>query len=339
MPRALLSVSDKTGLDRIRERARRTAVSSSSRPAAPPRALQQAGLAGRRYLGRDRVSRDDGRPRQDAPPAGPRRHPGAPRPTPDDLAAAGRHGITLIDLVVVNLYPFVKAAANPGHAVRGAHRGDRHRRPEPGPRRRQELSRTSSSSCRRRTTQRCWTQLDRSGRPAPRLPLRAGAQGVRAHRQLRHGDRVHARDDHRGRRRFRRAARRRARPLPCPSDCTRCATCATARTRTRWRRGTRMSRHAGLGAARCCRARSCRTPTCSISTPRRASCSSSASRRPSSSSTRTRAAPQPAASAADAYVRAREADPLAAFGGIVGLNRPIDAETARAIVVDASSKR
>ena len=34
---------------------------------------------------------------------------------------------------------------------------------------------------------------------------------------------------------------------------------------------------------------------------------------------------------ADAYVRAREADALAAFGGIVGLNRPIDADTARAI--------
>jgi phosphoribosylaminoimidazolecarboxamide formyltransferase / IMP cyclohydrolase len=36
-------------------------------------------------------------------------------------------------------------------------------------------------------------------------------------------------------------------------------------------------------------------------------------------------------SAAEAYVRAREADPLAAFGGIVGLNRPIDVETATAI--------
>jgi phosphoribosylaminoimidazolecarboxamide formyltransferase/IMP cyclohydrolase len=36
--------------------------------------------------------------------------------------------------------------------------------------------------------------------------------------------------------------------------------------------------------------------------------------------------------AADAYVRAREADPQAAFGGIVGLNRPIDEDTARAIV-------
>ena len=37
------------------------------------------------------------------------------------------------------------------------------------------------------------------------------------------------------------------------------------------------------------------------------------------------------ASAADAYVRARDADALSAFGGIVGLNRPLDADTARAI--------
>ena len=36
-------------------------------------------------------------------------------------------------------------------------------------------------------------------------------------------------------------------------------------------------------------------------------------------------------SAADAYVRARDADPMAAFGGIVGLNRSIDVETAQAI--------
>ncbi len=37
-------------------------------------------------------------------------------------------------------------------------------------------------------------------------------------------------------------------------------------------------------------------------------------------------------SAADAYVRARDADSQAAFGGIVGLNRPIDAAAAEAIV-------
>ncbi|MGH9408528.1 MAG: bifunctional phosphoribosylaminoimidazolecarboxamide formyltransferase/IMP cyclohydrolase [Vicinamibacterales bacterium] len=37
------------------------------------------------------------------------------------------------------------------------------------------------------------------------------------------------------------------------------------------------------------------------------------------------------ATIAEAYVRAREADPLSAFGGIVGLNRSIDADTAKAI--------
>jgi phosphoribosylaminoimidazolecarboxamide formyltransferase/IMP cyclohydrolase len=37
-------------------------------------------------------------------------------------------------------------------------------------------------------------------------------------------------------------------------------------------------------------------------------------------------------SAADAYVRAREADPLSAFGGIVALNRPLDADVAAALV-------
>lgn len=37
------------------------------------------------------------------------------------------------------------------------------------------------------------------------------------------------------------------------------------------------------------------------------------------------------ATIADAYVRARDADPLSAFGGIVGLNRPIDPDTAKAI--------
>ncbi|HXW05546.1 MAG TPA: bifunctional phosphoribosylaminoimidazolecarboxamide formyltransferase/IMP cyclohydrolase [Vicinamibacterales bacterium] len=37
------------------------------------------------------------------------------------------------------------------------------------------------------------------------------------------------------------------------------------------------------------------------------------------------------ATLAEAYVRAREADALSAFGGIVGLNRPVDVETARAL--------
>ena len=39
-----------------------------------------------------------------------------------------------------------------------------------------------------------------------------------------------------------------------------------------------------------------------------------------------------AATIADAYVRARDADTLSAFGGIVALNRAIDVATAQAIV-------
>jgi phosphoribosylaminoimidazolecarboxamide formyltransferase / IMP cyclohydrolase len=48
----------------------------------------------------------------------PRIHGGilARRDHPDDLTAAERHGIGLIDLVVVNLYPFVETAARPGIA-------------------------------------------------------------------------------------------------------------------------------------------------------------------------------------------------------------------------------
>jgi len=37
------------------------------------------------------------------------------------------------------------------------------------------------------------------------------------------------------------------------------------------------------------------------------------------------------ASAADAYVRARDADALSAFGGVVGLNRPLDRDVAEAL--------
>src|SRR5207249_192639 len=37
----------------------------------------------------------------------------ARRDRPDDLAALEQHGLALVDVVVVNLYPFVAAAADP----------------------------------------------------------------------------------------------------------------------------------------------------------------------------------------------------------------------------------
>ena len=65
----------------------------------------------------------------------------ARRNRPDDLAAIAAQGIRPIDIVVVNLYPFGRRPPEPRHAVRRAGRGNRHRRPEPGPGRREELPR------------------------------------------------------------------------------------------------------------------------------------------------------------------------------------------------------
>jgi len=111
MPRALISVSDKTGLiDFARGLARRGFELVSTGGTA--RTLQQAGLA---VVGISEVTgfpeMMDGRVKTLHPLV----HGGilARRSRADDLAAAATHGITLIDVVVVNLYPFVKAASNP----------------------------------------------------------------------------------------------------------------------------------------------------------------------------------------------------------------------------------
>ena len=111
MPRALLSVSDKTGLAEFaRGLADRGFDLVSTGGTA--RALQQAGLpvvAISDVTGFPEMM--DGRVKTLHPLV----HGGilARRARPDDLASAVQHGITLIDVVVVNLYPFVKTAANP----------------------------------------------------------------------------------------------------------------------------------------------------------------------------------------------------------------------------------
>jgi phosphoribosylaminoimidazolecarboxamide formyltransferase/IMP cyclohydrolase len=117
MPRALLSVFDKTGLvDFARALATRGFDLVSTGGTA--RALQQAGLA---VIGISDVTgfpeMMDGRVKTLHPLV----HGGilARRGRPEDLASAAEHQITLIDLVVVNLYPFVKAAANPDTPFEG----------------------------------------------------------------------------------------------------------------------------------------------------------------------------------------------------------------------------
>jgi phosphoribosylaminoimidazolecarboxamide formyltransferase/IMP cyclohydrolase len=111
MPRALLSVSDKSGLVEFARGlvARGFELVSTGGTA---RALESAGLS---VIGISEVTgfpeMMDGRVKTLHPLV----HGGilARRSHAADLDAASAYGITLIDLVAVNLYPFVKTAANP----------------------------------------------------------------------------------------------------------------------------------------------------------------------------------------------------------------------------------
>jgi phosphoribosylaminoimidazolecarboxamide formyltransferase/IMP cyclohydrolase len=114
MPRAILSVSDKTGLiDFARGLGQRGFELVSTGGTA--RALTDAGLA---VLNVSDVTgfpeMMDGRVKT----LHPKIHGGilARRSHADDVAAAAAHGIGLVDLVCVNLYPFVQTAAKPGIA-------------------------------------------------------------------------------------------------------------------------------------------------------------------------------------------------------------------------------
>ena len=108
--RALLSVSDKTGLVELARAlaARRVELLCTGGTAAPAR----RGAASRSLRCRlHRLSRDHGRPRQDAAPAHPRRPAGATR---HRRCRDGRSTTSPpIDLLVVNLYPFAATVANP----------------------------------------------------------------------------------------------------------------------------------------------------------------------------------------------------------------------------------
>ena len=115
MRRALLSVSDKSGLVELAGNLIRRGFELVS-TGGTARALQQAGLV---VTSISEVTKFpemmDGRVKTLHPLV----HGGilARRSRADDLAAAAAHDITLIDLVVVNLYPFVQAASNPNAPI------------------------------------------------------------------------------------------------------------------------------------------------------------------------------------------------------------------------------
>ncbi|MBI2188276.1 MAG: bifunctional phosphoribosylaminoimidazolecarboxamide formyltransferase/IMP cyclohydrolase [Acidobacteria bacterium] len=326
MPRALLSVSDKSGLVEFARglAARGFDLVSTGGTA---RALEQAGL---RVIGISAVTgfpeMMDGRVKTLHPLV----HGGilARRGRPDDLASAAAHGITLIDLVVVNLYPFVQAAANPAtpfealieeidiggpSLVRAAAKNfedvlvvvspadyaavlaelDRPDGPERGFR--FELARKAFAHTGRYDAAIAATLATVSAGPGGFARAAAGPLPpvlpieLQKVRDLRYGENPHQQ-----------AALYRG---------------FGQHPGFRLLQGKELSYTNLLDLDAAARIALEFSEPAAVVIKHTNPCGAATGR-----------------SAADAYVRAREADPVAAFGGIVGLNRPIDVETAKAIV-------
>src|SRR6195256_6780285 len=111
MPRALLSVSDKRGIVDLG----RGLVSRGFELVSTGGTARTLAAAGLPVMNVSDVTGFpemlDGRVKT----LHPKLHGGilARRDRPDDLAALNQHGVGLVDLVVVNLYPFATTAANP----------------------------------------------------------------------------------------------------------------------------------------------------------------------------------------------------------------------------------
>ncbi len=333
MPRALLSVSDKTGIaDLGRGLTDRGFELVSTGGTA--RALAEAGLAVTNVsdlTGFPEMM--DGRVKTLHPAL----HGGilARRDRPDDLAAIGALGIGLVDVVIVNLYPFVKAASNPSTPfetlVEEIDIG--------GP----SLVRAAAKNFRGVLVvvdpldyPRLIDQLDRGASLAFRFELmrkaiaHTGSYDMAIARTLSTIDLV---DD-----RFERRAPASAGPFPFAIDFSLekvrdLRYGENPHQRAAWyvKRSSGQPQ-TGLGAAAILQGKELSyTNLLDLDAAARIALEFD----------------EPAAvvvkhtnpcgvaigrSAVDAYVRAREADSLAAFGGIVALNRPVDVATAEAIV-------
>ena len=185
--RALISVSDKTGLLAFANGLVELGVeliATSGTGGLPERAEPRLDARG----GPDRRRGDARRARQDAAPVRPRRLL-ARRDDEGDQASLAEHGIQPIDLVVVNLYPFQRVAARRESSESRARRVDRHRRPGDAARGGQELRRRRGRRRSRALRLRARRAARVRRRAQPRHAPRARGRGVRAHRRLRHRDR------------------------------------------------------------------------------------------------------------------------------------------------------
>jgi hypothetical protein len=275
MPRALLSVSDKSGLIPFaRGLADRGFELVSTGGTA--KALESAGLpvvAISDVTGFPEMM--DGRVKT----LHPKVHGGilARREHVADLDAAAAHGITLIDLVVVNLYPFVTAAANPATPFDALV---------------EEIDIGGPSMVRAAAKNFAGVLVVVS--PADYDTVRTDHRASSGSSWLAKRSRIPARTTRRLppsstqsriTTRSLYAARRRDIRRRSRSDCASAVISATGRTRISTRPGMPKNHRSVLAPHNACKARSFRIRTCSISTPRCASFSSSASPRRRSSST------------------------------------------------------
>ena len=329
--RALLSVSDKTGLVSLGRGLEALGLELVS-TGGTSRVLAEAGLA---VLS---VSEVTGFPEMlegRVKTLHPAIHGGilARRQRPDDLEAIGRHGIQPVDLVVVNLYPFATAAANPATTfdalVEEIDIG--------GP----SLVRAAAKNFRDVLVvvdpgdyARVLAALEEPAGPSPALRFELARKAF-AHTAAYDSTIASTLDGVDGGRRWIRGARRR-RTSACRSCCARTSSDAgcsgMARIRTRRRAGMQSPGAPGFGDVRVLQGKELSyTNLLDLDAAARIVLEFDEPAAAVVKHTNPCGAATGRAIAA-AYVAAREADPLSAFGGIVGLNRPLDADTARAIV-------
>ena len=187
--RALLSVSDKTGIVEFARGLAELGIEIISTGGTARAAHRRPASAVRSDLRPHRLSGDHGRPGQDAASQALRRAARACATTPSTCAAAEEHDVEFVDLVCVNLYPFERTAAQRGARddevienidiggptmIRAAAKNYAFAAPVVGPGSYDAvLAELRESDC----------------RLSPDDPREPGRRGVRLHRALRHRDR------------------------------------------------------------------------------------------------------------------------------------------------------
>ena len=317
MRRALISVSDKTG---VADFAKGLA---GARGRDPLHRRHRGGAArgrarGDRRLRVHRPGRDPRRPGEDAAPAPARGAAGAAR-RPRAHGDAGARGDRADRPGLRQPLPLRGDRRRPRRRARGRDREHRHRRADDDPRRRQEprrRRRRGQARVLRRGAAPSWRSPAARSPPRPGTgsPTRPSPRPPATTPRSAAGSRPSTRTS----------------PNTWRSPTRRCSTSPTARTRTSGRRSTRKP----ACAATCSRG----SPSCTAGRSPSTTCSTST--RPAAWS---RTSSEPACAivkhnnpcgvaigkdALEAYAKALACDPMSAFGGVIAFNRPVSEELA-----------